>query len=92
VTVKKSLINFYKLKNIPSAEKKNVWSKFAGLASQWAVAIFVLLFFGKYLDSLHLFELNAPIFIWILPFIFIIFSLIRIIKETSTSNVDKNKH
>jgi hypothetical protein len=92
VTVKKSLINFYKLKKTTSAENKIVWTKFAGLASQWAVAIFILLFFGKYLDGLHLGKLKAPIFIWLLPFIFIIFSLFRIIKETSNSNADKNKH
>jgi len=92
VTVKKSQINFYKLKNNPSADNKIILSKFAGLASQWAVAIFLLLFFGKYLDTLHLVKFKAPIFIWLLPFIFIIFSLLRIIKETSSSNSDKNKH
>lgn len=58
------------------------WSKFAGLASQWAVAMVGLLFLGKYMDKqLPLFD-KTPFFVWVLPFAFILFSLIRVIRET----------
>jgi hypothetical protein len=66
-----------------SLDKNSIkWSKFAGLASQWAVALVFFLFLGKYLDSLHYIKLKFPLFIWLLPFIFIVFSLFRIIKDT----------
>jgi len=80
------------LKNIPTTGNKIVWSKFAGLASQWAVAIFILLFFGKYIDGLHLIKVKTPVFIWLFPFIFIIFSLIRIIKETNIATKKPDNH
>ena len=69
-----------------SFKKKEVeWSKFAGLASQWAVALVLLLFLGKYLDEHHFFKIKTPIFIWLLPFIFILISLVRIIKDTGST-------
>jgi hypothetical protein len=65
------------------------WSKFAGLASQWAVALVCLLLLGKYLDQKHYFSYNKPLFTWVLPFAFIIFSLINIVRETSNKNKSK---
>jgi hypothetical protein len=62
------------------------WSKFAGIASQWAVALVCLMFFGKYLDQKHLIAFKKPLFIWLLPFVFISISLINIIKETSNKS------
>jgi hypothetical protein len=68
------------------------WSRFAGLASQWAVALVILLFSGKYLDGLHFIKLKFPLFIWLLPFIFILFSLFSIVKETGrNTKTDHNK-
>jgi membrane protein DedA with SNARE-associated domain len=58
------------------------WAKFAGLASQWAVALTLLIFLGKYIDQ----KMNQlePLFLWILPSLFIIFSLFKIVKDTQT--------
>ena len=56
------------------------WGKFAGLASQWAVALTLLIFLGKYLDQ----KLGkaTPLFLWILPSLFIVFSLFKIVRDT----------
>ena len=56
------------------------WGKFAGLASQWAVALTLLIFLGKYIDQ----KLGkaTPLFLWILPSLFIVFSLIKIVRDT----------
>lgn len=67
------------------------WSKFAGLASQWAVALIALMFLGKFLDKQHYFKTTMPLFIWILPFLFIIVSLIDIVKETQTGGTKNAK-
>ncbi len=58
------------------------WAKFAGLASQWAVALTLLIFLGKYIDQ----KMNQlePLFLWILPSLFIVFSLFKIVKDTQT--------
>ncbi len=62
------------------------WTKFAGLASQWAVALCILLFIGKYVDGKHFFKKQFPLFIWVLPFLFILFSLLDIIKKTNAKS------
>ena len=56
------------------------WGKFAGLASQWAVALTLLIFLGKYIDQ----KLGRVdhLFLWVLPSIFIVFSLIKIVRDT----------
>ena len=56
------------------------WGKFAGLASQWAVALTLLIFLGKYIDQKM--ERVAPLFLWILPSLFIVFSLFKIVRDT----------
>jgi hypothetical protein len=75
------------LKNSTQSKDGFKWAKFGGLASQWAIGLSALLFIGKYLDKKNFFNLKMPLFIWILPFIFIIISLINIVKET---NIKKN--
>ena len=65
-------------KNKPIAS----WTKFAGLASQWALAMVGLLFLGKYMDKKFLLFSKTPFFIWVLPFAFILISLFRVIRET----------
>lgn len=74
------------MKDNSSEQNDFQWTKFAGLASQWAVALFILLFFGKYLDSKHFFKKQFPLFIWVLPFLFILFSLLDIIKKTNAKS------
>jgi len=56
------------------------WGKFAGLASQWAVALTLLIFLGKYIDQKM--GRMAPLFLWILPSLFIVFSLFKIVRDT----------
>jgi len=56
------------------------WGKFAGLASQWAIALTLFIFLGKYIDQ----KIGrvAPLFLWILPSLFIVFSLFKIVRDT----------
>jgi hypothetical protein len=56
------------------------WGKFAGLASQWAIILTLLMFLGKYMDQKM--ERVAPLFLWILPSLFIVFSLFKIVRDT----------
>jgi hypothetical protein len=79
------------LNKIPTSNQKINWARFAGLASQWAIALFILLFLGKYLDGFHLIHAKFPLFIWFLPFLFIIISLFRIIKETNLKDNNQKK-
>ena len=56
------------------------WGKFAGLASQWAIILTLLIFLGKYMDQKM--GRVAPLFLWILPSLFIVFSLFKIVRDT----------
>jgi len=56
------------------------WGKFAGLASQWAIVLTILIFLGKYMDQKM--GRVAPLFLWILPSLFIVFSLFKIVRDT----------
>jgi hypothetical protein len=56
------------------------WGKFAGLASQWAIVLTILIFLGKYMDQKL--ERVSPLFLWILPSLFIVFSLFKIVRDT----------
>lgn len=56
------------------------WGKFVGLASQWAIALTLLIFLGKYIDQKM--GRVAPLFLWILPSLFIVFSLFKIVRDT----------
>ena len=54
--------------------------RYASLGTQISVGLLLLLFLGKKADAfLHL----NPTFIWILPALFILFSLVQIVKETN---------
>jgi TctA family transporter len=63
------------------------WAKFAGLASQWAIALTLLIFLGKFIDE----KMNyiEPIFLWILPSLFIVFSLFKIVRDTQIKSKNK---
>ncbi len=63
------------------------WGKFAGLASQWAVALTLLIFLGKFIDQKT--GRVAPLFLWVLPSLFIIFSLFKIIRDTQPKSKNK---
>ena len=56
------------------------WGKFAGLASQWAIVLTLLIFLGKYIDQKM--GRVATLFLWMLPSFFIVFSLFKIVRDT----------
>jgi len=56
------------------------WGKFAGLASQWSIVLTLLIFLGKYIDQKM--GRVAPLFLWMLPSFFIVFSLFKIVRDT----------
>jgi hypothetical protein len=56
------------------------WGKFAGLASQWAIVLTILIFSGKYIDQKM--DRGTPLFLWMLPSFFIVFSLFKIVRDT----------
>jgi hypothetical protein len=60
--------------------KQIQWGRFAGLASQWAIVLTLLIFLGKYLDQKT--GRLTPLFLWILPSLFIVFSLFKIVRDT----------
>ena len=55
------------------------WSKYAGLGTQLMTGLLRLLYIGKKIDAYFHYK-NS--FAWILPSIFIFYTLVRIIKET----------
>jgi len=61
--------------------------KFAGLASQWSITLTILIFLGKYLDQKMAKE--APLFLWILPSLFIVFLLFKIVRDTQLKSKNK---
>lgn len=56
------------------------WGKFAELASQWAIVLTLLIFIGKYIDQKM--GRLTPLFLWMLPSLFIVFSLFKIVRDT----------
>ncbi len=63
------------------------WGKFAGLASQWAIVLTLLIFSGKYIDQKM--GRATPVFLWILPSLFIVFSLFKIVRDTQLKSKNK---
>jgi hypothetical protein len=63
------------------------WAKFAGLASQWAVALTLLIFLGKYIDQKM--SRVEPLFLWVLPSLFIVFSLFKIVRDTQIKSKNR---
>ena len=74
------------MKNNQNDTNRIAWAKFAGIASQWAVALVILLFLGKYFDQKQFIKIKMPLFIWVLPFLFIVLSLVNIVKETNNKS------
>ena len=56
-----------------------IWTKYAGLGTQLITGLLLLLYAGKKIDAYFHFKNR---FAWILPSIFIMYTLVRIIKET----------
>ncbi len=61
--------------------------RYAGMATQFFVGIGIALIAGLKIDDLLAF--SNPIFVWLIPLLLIIFSIYKIVKDTST-NQTKN--
>jgi F0F1-type ATP synthase assembly protein I len=64
-------------------KQMNPWAKYSNLGAQLLGGLLILLYVGKKLD---LYFNLRPMFIWILPFLFILSTLIKIIKDTKPGN------
>jgi F0F1-type ATP synthase assembly protein I len=60
---------------------KNYLLQYAGLASQLIVGLGLSAWIGLWIDK-NLIK-SIPLFVWLLPFIFIIATIIKVIKDTS---------
>lgn len=58
--------------------------RYMGLATQFFAIIAIALFFGSKIDDFFVFE--NPWFIWVLPLVVIIFTLLKLILDTSKKN------
>lgn len=60
---------------------KNLLVQYASIGAQIIAGLLLFIFTGKWIDS----KLNwsFPVFIWLLPLIFIIGTTIKVIKDTS---------
>jgi hypothetical protein len=63
----------------PNMKKMSPWVKYSSLGTQLIIGLIILLYLGKKLD--HFFDFKS-IFVWILPFLYILFTLYKIIKDT----------
>ena len=60
---------------------KDLW-KYAGMATQFLVAIAIAVYGGMQLDKLL--KTGMPLAVWILPLLFITVIIIKITRDTST--------
>jgi len=58
--------------------------RYMGLATQFFASIAIAIFIGLKLDDFFVFE--NPWFIWVLPLVVIIFTLLKLIIDTSKKN------
>ncbi len=62
----------------------NSMMRYMGLATQFFVSIGVGLWLGSVIDDY--FSVKAPLFIWVLPLLIVVSSLIKIIIDTNKKN------
>jgi hypothetical protein len=65
-------------------QQNNQLLKYAGLATQFAIAIGMAVFIGIKVDAYFIFK--TPMFTWILPLLFIVSIIYKIIKDTTPKN------
>lgn len=63
---------------------ENFLIKYAAMATQFLVAIAVSVFIGMKIDEWQNFK--SPLAIWLLPLLYIIGMIIKIIRDTSVKN------
>jgi uncharacterized integral membrane protein len=69
-----------------SSNKKNISNKnlllqYAGIGAQIVAGLLIFIFAGKWIDSKL--QLSFPMLIWLLPLIFIVGMIVKVIKDTS---------
>ena len=62
---------------------RNIMKEYAGLSAQFAVGTAITVYAGIWLDEKM--GLRKPIFTWLLPLVFIIGMLYKIIKDNTTN-------
>jgi F0F1-type ATP synthase assembly protein I len=68
----------------PYRSNRSYLMQYAGLASQLMAALALGVFIGYKLDQwIHI---SFPIFIWVLPLVFLIVMFVKIIKDTDRKN------
>lgn len=67
---------------MPKNESNKLLWRYAGLGFTFLVAIGIALFIGDKLDSYI--KTNFPILVWLLPLLFIISILIKVIKDSNS--------
>ena len=72
----REIIPLFLLPNKQS-NKNNYFMRYMGFASQFFAAIAIALFLGLKIDAFFVFE--NPWFIWVLPLVVIIFTLLKLI-------------
>lgn len=64
----------------PYRSNRSYLMQYAGLASQLMAALALGVFLGYKLD--HWLQFSFPVFIWVLPLVFLIAMFVKIIKDT----------
>ncbi|MFP5041831.1 hypothetical protein [Parasediminibacterium sp. JCM 36343] len=62
-------------------ENKNLLWKYAGLATQLFAGLGLMVFVGLWIDK-HYIQ-SFPLLVWLLPFLFLVVVIIKIVKDTS---------
>ena len=65
-------------------DKKNTLMQYAGMGAQFMTGIGIFLFIGLKTDQWLSFK--NPLFVWLLPLLFILSSIIKLIIETGKKN------
>ncbi|MFT4153517.1 AtpZ/AtpI family protein [Parafilimonas sp.] len=73
--------------NKKEATNKNLLVQYAGIGAQIVAGLLVFIFAGKWMDEKL--RLSFPLLIWIMPLVFIIGMIIKVIKDTSTRKKDE---
>jgi F0F1-type ATP synthase assembly protein I len=64
-----------------NTSNKQLLMQYAAIGSQLFAGLIITVFLGKWIDEkLHI---NFPVFIWLLPLIFIVGMILKVIKDTS---------
>ena len=71
-------------KNNHQKESKLSLMRYMGLATQFFISIGVGLWIGAKMDEY--FSIQSPLFIWVLPLLIVVSSLIKIIIDTNKKN------